>query len=120
MPRPGEPDGVLHVPGGGVVPVRLAGGAAVVRRGAAAAAAAADPRRPPRPLPLPRAVPVSALLRQEGRGQPQHEEADVLPRPQRGLWRCRAAELVLHTAAAVDTSTLLAVGAVKSCVPLTI
>ena len=69
MPRPGEPDGVLHVPGGGVVPVWLAGGAAVVRRGAAAAAAA-DPRRPPRPLPLPRAVPVSALLRQEGRGQP--------------------------------------------------
>ena len=69
MPRPGEPDGVLHVPGGGVVPVWLAGGAAVVRRGAAAAAAAA-PRRPPRPLPLPRAVPVPALLRQEGRGQP--------------------------------------------------
>ena len=67
VPRPGEPDGVLAVPGGGVVQVGLAGGAAVVRRGAAAAAAA---RPPARVLPLPRAVPVSALLRQEGRPQP--------------------------------------------------
>ena len=68
VPRPGEPDGVLHLSGGGVVQVGLAGGAAVVRRGAAAAAAAALP--PARVLPLPRAVPVSALLRQEGRPQP--------------------------------------------------
>ena len=72
VPRPGEPDGVLAVPGGGVVQVGLAGGAAVVRRGAAAAAAA---RLPARVLPLPRAVPVSALLRQEGRPQPAPGEA---------------------------------------------
>ena len=74
VPRPGEPDGVLHLPGGGVVQVGLAGGAAVVRRGAAAAAAAAA-RPPARVLPLPRAVPVSALLRQEGRPQPAPGEA---------------------------------------------
>ena len=72
MPRPGEPDGVLAVPGGGVVQVGLAGGAAVVRRGAAAAAAAAAAARV---LSLPRAVPVSALLRQEGRPQPAPGEA---------------------------------------------
>ena len=72
VPRPREPDCVLAVPGGGVVQVGLAGGAAVVRRGAAAAAAAAAAARV---LSLPRAVPVSALLRQEGRPQPAPGEA---------------------------------------------